>query len=154
MKYARIERERRFLLAELPEGVGSPSQITDHYLLDLRMRLRRVDGPEPAFKLGQKFTPDPTARHRRQMTTLYLTEVEYGVLKQRLAGEVRPLVKTRYPWHRGDRTWVVDVLADGRIIAEVEADEPDLHALAPPPGTLREITDEEALEGASLAARC
>ena len=44
MKYARIERERRFLLASAPaeDLVTRRRQITDRYILGTRLRLRRV----------------------------------------------------------------------------------------------------------------
>ena len=47
-KYARIERERRFLLAEPPAAgaVTESRRIIDRYLPGTRLRLRRVDGPD------------------------------------------------------------------------------------------------------------
>ena len=46
MKYARVERERRWLLAGMPSAVSDlePSRIIDHYLDGTRMRLREVRG--------------------------------------------------------------------------------------------------------------
>ena len=44
-KYARIERERRFLLAGPPPAaaVTARRRITDRYLPGTRLRLRRID---------------------------------------------------------------------------------------------------------------
>jgi hypothetical protein len=44
-KYARIERERRFLLAALP-STGQPGvrKITDHYLSGTSLSLRHIRG--------------------------------------------------------------------------------------------------------------
>lgn len=84
LKYARVERERRFLLAELP---SQPSirdvQITDRYLIGTRLRLREAieTNPKPGdvqYKLTQKI-PDPAGRPGL-ITTLYLSEAEYQVL--------------------------------------------------------------------------
>ncbi len=47
-KYARVERERRFLLRELPPGLrvsDAHTQITDNYLTGTRLRLRKVRVP-------------------------------------------------------------------------------------------------------------
>ena len=58
-KYARVERERRFLLARPPPApaVIASRRITDRYLPGTRLRLRRVDhldGGTCEFKLTQK----------------------------------------------------------------------------------------------------
>ena len=63
-KYARIERERRYLLQDLPEGLTRASphvQITDNYITGTRLRLRKVRDPQTnkwTVKLTQKFAPD------------------------------------------------------------------------------------------------
>jgi hypothetical protein len=152
VKYARIERERRFLLAALPAGLGAPTQITDHYLLGMRLRLRRMDPPvgPSVFKLGQK--DEMEAPHHRRMTTIYLQEHEYLHLLERLEAGAAKLVKLRHPWMLDGRRWVVDVLGHRpEIIAELEAEEAELMAVLPPPGTLREITGQRGLSCASLA---
>jgi hypothetical protein len=58
-RYARIERERRFLLAgpPLPAAVTGRRRITDRYLPGTRLRLRRIDDLRSAdreFKFTQK----------------------------------------------------------------------------------------------------
>ena len=46
LKYARLERERRFLLARPPEtGAMAAVEIVDHYLAGTRLRLRAVLDP-------------------------------------------------------------------------------------------------------------
>ena len=57
--YARVERERRFLLAGPPpaSAVTASRRITDRYLPGTRLRVRRaewLDGGECEFKLTQK----------------------------------------------------------------------------------------------------
>src|ERR1700722_10302110 len=58
-KYARIERERRFLLARPPAArtVTARHRITDRYLPGTRLRLRRIDHLDSGdceFKFTQK----------------------------------------------------------------------------------------------------
>ena len=58
-KYARVERERRFLLSAPPpaSAVTGSRRITDRYLPGTRLRLRRVDFPcdqASEFKFTQK----------------------------------------------------------------------------------------------------
>lgn len=56
MKYAVIERERRFLIAGLPEGVVATREIHDRYITGTRLRLREVreDNGSVIRKLGHK----------------------------------------------------------------------------------------------------
>ena len=56
LKYAVVERERRFLLASLPDGVVSTKQIVDRYVTGTRLRLREVreDDGTVIRKLGHK----------------------------------------------------------------------------------------------------
>jgi hypothetical protein len=60
MKYARTERERRFLLQRLPDGLPvAYRRIRDWYLDGTRLRLRCVedgDGNVLDLKLGQKYS--------------------------------------------------------------------------------------------------
>ena len=57
-KYAHIERERRYLLQAFPEGLTRSSphvQITDNYITDTHLRLRKVRNPQ-TNKWTVKFT--------------------------------------------------------------------------------------------------
>src|SRR5690242_16189772 len=82
-KYARVERERRYLLRELPDGLklSDPhKQITDNYLTGTRLRLRKVRVPETnewTLKLTQKQTPAPPDFSRTLITNIYLSPYEY-----------------------------------------------------------------------------
>jgi hypothetical protein len=61
VKYARIERERRFLLDGLPDLAGARVlRITDRYVDGTRLRVRTVeeDGCDVVRKLGQKIPTD------------------------------------------------------------------------------------------------
>ena len=60
-KYARVEEERRFLLAKMPADLDlddSFVRIIDHYIEGTRLRLRQMESPggrAPVYKLGQKY---------------------------------------------------------------------------------------------------
>src|SRR5450432_3909089 len=94
-KYARIERERRYLLADLPEGLSRADhhlQITDNYITGTRLRIRRVRDPRSnkwVVKFTQKFAPDPTDLSRTLITNIYLNAREADTLAIFEANEIR-----------------------------------------------------------------
>jgi hypothetical protein len=140
MKYAHVERERRFLLDALPDLSGARVlRITDRYLDGTRLRLRLVEeeGHPAVHKLGQKIRLDGVSTNAH--TTMYLTAEEYAGL-QHLPGRV--LSKTR---HLLDG-WAFDVHDDGLLLAESEV------AADPWFPFVREVTDDEAFSGGRLAA--
>jgi CYTH domain-containing protein len=96
-KYARVERERRFLLDYFPTGVNvlRTRRIRDRYIADTTLRLREVheDHSVTIFKLTQKLAAPSSAAQQGLITTLYLTEREFHVLAQLSANEI---TKTRY----------------------------------------------------------
>ena len=149
LKYAVVERERRYLLASLPEGVVSPQAIVDRYVNGTRMRLREVrqDDGTVVRKLGHKVRlgegPEAIA-----CTNLYLDEDEWALLADLPA---RLLRKKRYLLHRDGLTVAVDEHEDGSLVAEIDdGDEPSTHV----PEWLdvvREVTADEQWTGARLA---
>ncbi len=157
-KYERVERERRYLLRELPEGLElrhEHAQITDNYLTGTRLRLRKsrwVPTNEWTLKLTQKYTPAPPDFTRTLITSIYLNEYEYEVLSVFEANELR---KNRYPYEHAGRKYSLDVFLGalrGLILAETdfETDE-ELDAFTqPPPFALREVSRDETFTGASL----
>src|SRR5438309_3721215 len=98
-KYARIERERRYLLQDLPEGLSRADdhlQITDNYITGTRLRIRKVRDPRTnkwIVKFTQKFAPDPQDLSRTIITNIYLNATEAEVLSIFEANEIR---KNRY----------------------------------------------------------
>ena len=157
-KYARVERERRYLLSGLPPGL-KPSdphtQITDNYITGTRLRLRKWRWPatnEWVLKLTQKHAPGAPDFSRTLITTIYLDEYEYEVLSVFEGNELR---KNRYPYEHEGRNYSVDVFLGslrGLVLAETdfETDE-ELDAFTPPPFAVREVTREELFTGARLA---
>lgn len=118
LKYAVIERERRFLVAAIPAGVAATRQVTDRYLEGSRLRLREVveaDG-STTRKLSQKIrlTDGPA---EVACTNMYLDVAEWIALSQ-LAGCT--LRKTRHLADRDGLRVVVDEFEDGTLLAEIE----------------------------------
>lgn len=93
-RYAKPERERRFLVAVTPLGSGPARRIEDRYLDGTRLRLRKVvaAGDDVVFKLTQKVRRDEADPGLVSLTNIYLPSDEYERLAL-LAGPV--LTKTR-----------------------------------------------------------
>ena len=162
-KYARIERERRFLLDELPVSVGPSAfqRLRDRFVDGARLRIRRVespDGSEIITKLGQKLPnpDDPTNPCHQMMTTIYLTPGESEVLDG-LPG--RTSVKRRYKLAEQGWTFCIDVWEQpdavaGLILAEVECPTDDeLDAIRAPNWVVSEVTNDPQYSAYVLAGR-
>lgn len=150
-KYARIERERRFLLATSPaEEITRRRQITDRYILGTRLRLRRVrdlDTGACELKFTQKI-PGPEPGHVQGLiTNTYLSEAEYDLLATLPAAV---LSKTRLSiLHLG--VDVFDPPLHGLILAEAEfATDEEARAFRPPVEPVAEVTDDARFTGGSL----
>ena len=156
-KYVRVERERRYLLSALPEGVSlrdEHAQITDNYITNTRLRLRKsrwVPTNEWSLKLTQKHTPAPPDFTRTLITTIYLNPTEYEVLSVFEANELR---KNRYYLRHEGRLYSVNVyLGDlrGLILAEADCDtDEELDALPKPPFAFLDVTRDELFTGGRL----
>jgi CYTH domain-containing protein len=156
-KYARVERERRYLLQDLPEGLTRASphvQITDNYITGTRLRLRKVREPltnKWTVKLTQKFAPDSTDFSRTVITNIYLNALEAETLAMFQDNEIR---KNRYAFEFEGRQFSVDMfLGDlfGLVLAEVsfESDE-ELGNFSKPAFALAEVTNNELFTGGKL----
>jgi CYTH domain-containing protein len=156
-KYARMERERRYLLQDLPEGLTRASphvQITDNYLTGTRLRLRKVREPQTnkwTVKLTQKFAPDAHDPSRTLITNIYLNALEVETLGLPDANEIR---KNRYPFEFAGHKFSVDMfLGDlfGLVLAEVsfETDE-ELAGFPAPPFAIADVTGSELFTGGRL----
>jgi CYTH domain-containing protein len=156
-KYARLERERRYLLQDLPEGLTRPDphvQITDNYSTGTRLRIRKVRDPRTnkwTVKLTQKFAPDPKDFSRTIITNIYLNALEVAALDISDANEIR---KNRYLFDFEGHKWSADMfLGDlfGLVLAEVsfETDE-ELDSFAKPPFAVADVTNIETFTGGRL----
>ena len=157
-KYARVERERRYLLQDLPEGLSRADhhlQITDNYISGTRLRLRKVRDPQTnkwVVKFTQKFAPDTDDLSRTTITNTYLNPIEADTLAIFEANEIR---KNRYHFEFEGRQFSVDMfLGDlfGLVLAEVSFDNDDeLESFSPPPFALAEVTNNELFSGGRLS---
>jgi CYTH domain-containing protein len=156
-KYTRVERERRYLLRGLPEGLdlkGEHAQITDNYVTGTRLRLRKrrwVPTNEWTLKLTQKHAPAPPDFSRTLITSIYLNEYEYEVLSVFEGNELR---KNRYPFEHEGRLYSVDVFLGplrGLVLAETDFDDDaEMDAFPLPSFALRDVTREETFTGGHL----
>lgn len=156
-KYARIERERRYLLQDLPEGLTRADphvQITDNYITGTRLRLRKVRDPKTnkwTLKFTQKFAPNPEDLSRTVITNTYLNAAEHQVLSVFEANEIR---KNRYPFEWEGRKFTIDMfLGDlfGLVLAEVSFEtEAELASFQKPPFAVAEVTNSELFTGGKL----
>ena len=118
LKYAVVERERRFLVARLPDGVHGTKEISDRYVIGTRMRLREVreiDGTV-VRKLGHKVRvgkgPAEVA-----CTNFYVNADEWTVLLTLPALTVH---KKRHMIQRDGWIVAVDEHGDGTLVAEID----------------------------------
>jgi len=157
-KYALLERERRFLLQDLPEGLTRTDrhlQITDNYITGTRLRLRKVRDPRTnkwTVKFTQKFAPDPADLSRTLITNTYLNAVEAEALSIFEANEIR---KNRYFFEWNGLRFSVDMfLGDlfGLVLAEVGFDSDDnLDKFQKPPFAIADVTNDELFTGGRLS---
>ena len=149
LKYAVVERERRYLVASLPGGVTGTTEIVDRYVVGTRLRLREVREDDGAVvrKLGHKVRlgdgPGEVA-----CTNFYLDEEEWALLA---ALPARTLHKKRHTIVRDGWLVAIDEHSDGTLVAEIDdGDEPSDRV----PDWLEvrsDVTYDERWTGAALA---
>jgi CYTH domain-containing protein len=150
-KYARLERERRFLLDCLPNGLvpTRTRRITDYYIDGTTLRLREQceDGGPSRFKLTQKIPARGSGAQQGFITSIYLAEEDFRVLTQLPAKKLR---KVRY----SVPPFGIDVFQDeleGLLLAEAEFDsEAEAESLILPPFILHEVSNDERFTGGRL----
>jgi CYTH domain-containing protein len=157
-KYSRIERERRYLLPDLPAGLSRADhhlQITDNYISGTRLRIRKVRDPRTnkwTVKFTQKFAPDPQDLSRTVITNLYLNPHEAETLAVFEANEIR---KNRYPFEFAERKFSIDMFIGdlfGLVLAEVSFDnDEDLDSFELPSIAVVEVTNNDMFTGGRLA---
>lgn len=149
LKYAVVERERRFLVADVPEGVVEVRQIVDHYLNGTRLRLREVIDSDGTVirKLGHKvrLTPGPG---EIACTSVYLDDSEWELLR---ALPSRTLSKKRHIIERDGVRLAVDELADGTFLAEIDDRNAARGTIPHWLQVLTEVTTDEQWTGVKLA---
>ena len=155
LKYAVVERERRWLLHGVPPGDGEVVLIEDQYVRGTRLRLRHVTSADGTAvrKLGHKVRLGDGGPAEVACTSLYLDDAEWDLLAA-LPSDRLSKRRTRRAY-AGAVVAVDEFLGDlaGLVLGEVDRrDGPQVG----PPGELRvvrEVTAEEAFTGAELAGR-
>ena len=156
-KYAHIEREKRFLLREMPAELNRAdphAQITDNYITGTRLRIRKVRDPKTnkwIVKFTQKFAPDGEDLSRTIITNTYLNAIEADTLAVFASNEIR---KNRYPFEFEGRHFSIDMfLGDllGLVLAETsfETDE-EMLGFPLPPFAVADVTNNAAFTGGRL----
>lgn len=150
-KYALLEIERRWLvdLSALDLAPLPYREIEDLYISDSRLRLRRIAGPrEVVFKLGKKYGKcTPLAE---PLTNIYLTESEYSQFADLPGHRTR---KRRYSLSGGSLDIYLEPQNELAIFEAEFSDERAASGFVPPPFATREITNDMAFSGATIAAR-
>src|ERR1051325_10353084 len=157
-KYARVERERRYLLHDLPVGLTRADphlQITDNYITGTRLRIRKVRDPRTnkwTVKFTQKFAANPGDFSRTIITNIYLNALEAETLASFDANEIR---KNRYRFEFEGREFSVDMfLGDlfGLVLAETSFDnDAELDSFPCPAFVLADVTNNETFTGGKLS---
>lgn len=151
LKYAVVERERRFLLTSIPKGVVGTKEVIDRYVTGTRLRLREVIENDGTVirKLGHKIRlsegPAEVA-----CTNFYLNDQEWAVVGALPATILR---KKRHVLHRDGLIVAIDEHEDGTLIAEI--DDGDMPSDLTPDwlDVIEDVSDDERWTGASLAQR-
>ncbi len=156
MKYARIERERRFLVRAMPADLDLDlgfREIRDRYIDGTNLRLRQVRGPDGAasqFKFTQKLPTNSPLE--TQITNIYIGAREFELLEQLPA---RTLEKRRYSYSCQGMGFAIDQFLGslgGLILSEVERSSlGELKAIAIPAFAHCDVTDNPAFTGGKLA---
>jgi CYTH domain-containing protein len=150
-KYAKVERERRFLLHQFPKNVDAVRvrKIADRYIDGTTLRLRKVteeNGPT-AYKLTQKISARDAGAQQGLIVTMYISEAESRVFEQLPA---HTLSKTRHsvPPFGID---VFDGELEGLLLAEAEFDSSAAaDGLIIPSFISREVSDDDRFTGGHL----
>jgi CYTH domain-containing protein len=157
-KYARVERERRYLLADLPAGLTRAEhhlQITDNYLTGTRLRIRKVRDPRTnkwVVKFTQKLAPNPADLSRTLITNLYLNATEAETLSIFAANEIR---KNRYYYEFEGRRFSIDMFLGelfGLVLAETDfATDDEMDRFSTPAFAIADVTNNEVFSGGRLS---
>lgn len=151
LKYAVVERERRYLVASLPDGATDTQRILDRYVTGTRLRLREVREMDGTVirKLGHKvrLTEGPA---EVACTNFYLSDEEWTVLATLPAHQLR---KKRHIIARDGVRVAIDEHEDGTLIAEIDDGDSPSRLLPSWLDVVRDVSSDEAWTGAGLAHR-
>ena len=147
-----VERERTFLVADMPELPDAGTRIRQGYLAidgDVQVRIREREGD------GRTLTVKGGRGAVRAEVELVIGVDRFEALWPLTAG--RRIDKTRYVIPIGGADAELDVFAGdltGLVLVEVELDSDEAMAAFEPPDWFgREVTDDDRYSNASLAVR-
>lgn len=150
-KYAVVERERRFLVSCIPDGVSDVKEIIDRYVDGTRLRLREVIQPDGVTirKLSHKVRlADGPAEVA--CTNFYLTDNEWAVLRTLPAHVLR---KHRHMVHRDGLIVAVDEHEDGTLVAEIDDGDSAPSNVPAWLNVIKDVSASEEWTGGQLAQR-
>ena len=151
-RYARIEREQRWLLDRLPTGATNERVIVDHYWRGTTLRLRMIqDHDVVTYKLGQKVRVDERSPEIVKMTNIYLSESEFHALSVTPAAII---AKSRWRATSNGVDYAIDEFKGrhaGLILAEIELEE-NASRVGGPECAVAEVTDDNEYSGGWLAS--
>lgn len=154
LKYAAIERERRWLCRHFPTAhVIRGEAIVDLCITGTRLPLRDaqpLNGDQPLRKLTRKADVNESTR---LLTSIYLSDEEFALLSALPGKQIR---KTRHRLAPIDGIVVsvdtFDLPLDGLLLAEAEFDSDAAMAAFPMPDfALREVTSDVRNTDGALA---
>ncbi len=149
LKYAVVERERRYLIASLPDGVTSTKEIVDRYVTGTRLRLREVRESDGTVirKLGHKvrLTEGPG---EVACTNFYLNDEEWALLATMPA---RTLRKKRHIVTADGWFVAIDEHEDGTLVAEIDDHYEPSDLLPDWLDVVTDVTNDETWTGGALA---
>jgi CYTH domain-containing protein len=151
-KFARIERERRFLVLQLPpeQQITRVRRIRDRYIDGTNLRLREeTEGSQPTlFKLTQKIRQPGAGFQQGWITTMYLDQTTHERLSN-LPAQVLTKIRYSVPPFGID---VFEGVLEGLVLAEAEFDsEADAADLTIPTFISREVSTDARFTGGFLA---
>ena len=149
LKYAVVERERRYLLASIPQPVTRTFEIVDRYIRGTRLRLREVryEDERVSRKLGHKvrLTDGPA---EVACTNMYLNDEEWDLLSSLPA---RLLHKKRHLVQRDGLTVAIDEYDDGILVAEIDDRDQPAQSVPAWLTVVADVSGDEQWTGAALA---
>lgn len=155
LKYAHIERERRFLVLDaIPRSSNARRiQIRDRYIVATRLRLRSVKEPglPMIFKLGQKVRIDKGQPSTNAHTTMYISAEEFDLLAKLPADT---LEKVRGIEKFGEFNLSIDEFGgrlEGLVLAEIDFGASGTFPDVFPLNLANEVTNDERFTGGALA---
>ena len=149
LKYAVVERERRYLVSSLPDGVSGSREIVDRYVTGTRLRLREVREADGTVtrKLGQKVRlgegPAEIA-----CTSVYLDDEEWALLGTLPATTLR---KRRHLVDRDGVLVAIDEHEDGTLVAEIDDRDRPADGVPDWLDVVADVSEDEAWTGVALA---